>query len=214
MSKNRRPSRRTVLIGSAVVAAVAATGKAGAQAPAVKLLKPTPEQVEGPYFLDNSPLNDTLIEPGDTGQVIKISGRVLGVDGAPINQSTVHIWLADSHGHYDNDDGNGGAHPIPLADQHLRGRVVTNFTGEYSFTAIRPGNYPLGNGMMRPAHIHVRIEAKGYKRLITQLYFTDDPFNTKDLPGDGFFKPELLVPLQAAVGGVQEGKFDFVIVRK
>lgn len=205
-------TRRTIIVGSALaIAAAASASSQPALAQARPRLKTTPNQVLGPYFLPNSPLNKNLVIPGETGTVIKIAGRVLDVYGTALSAATVHVWLADPHGHYDNQDEHGDAHPIPPADQKLRGRIITDASGNYDFTALRPGNYPLENGQRRPAHIHVIVEAAGFKRLVTQLYFTDEPLNQHDLPGDGFFKPELLVPMQADAAGVLVGNFDFVL---
>ena len=47
-----------------------------------------------------------------------------------------------------------------------------------------PGRYALG-GSYRPAHLHVRIyDALGGERLVTQLYFADDPFLYPNDPCD------------------------------
>jgi catechol 1,2-dioxygenase len=213
----RRLKRREFLqlaaIGTAAAIApgIASAQSAGSSAGSLAL---TPAQVEGPYFLPNSPFRDVLFPQGMTGDQIKISGRVLSRDGSAIAGATVHVWLADPKGAYDNQDAQGDPVSIPPSKQTLRGRIVADADGKYAFTCLRPGNYSLGNGRVRPAHIHVRVEADGYHTLVTQLYFVDDKFNTKDLPGEGFFKPALLVPLtpvQAQSGVVQQGTFDFVI---
>jgi catechol 1,2-dioxygenase len=179
-------------------------------------LIPTPKQVEGPYFLPNSPLTGRFIPQGMSGQEIHISGTVLDVDGNVIPNATVHVWVASPTGVYDNQDAAGRPRRIPLAQQTLRGRIITSAQGAYAFECLRPGNYELGGGMVRPAHIHVRVDAAGYQTLITQLYFVDDQFNTRDLPGDEFFQPELLVPLSPATpqaGQIQSGNYTFVLER-
>jgi protocatechuate 3,4-dioxygenase beta subunit len=177
-------------------------------------LKPTPPQVEGPYFLANSPWRDNLIPAGLKGTPIKISGKVFATDGTEIKDATIHVWLADPQGVYDNQAKDGSPLNIPVSKQTLRGRIKTDAKG-YAFTILRPGNYEIEDGVMRPAHIHIKVEAKGYKTLITQLYFTDDPWNDKDLPGDKFFQPELLVPLTAGakVDDPQLGTFNFVLTK-
>ncbi|GAA4455805.1 hypothetical protein GCM10023189_24100 [Nibrella saemangeumensis] len=38
-----------------------------------------------------------------------------------------------------------------------------------------------GNGQFRPAHFHLLISAPGYQSLVTQLYFTGDPYLTTDV---------------------------------
>jgi protocatechuate 3,4-dioxygenase beta subunit len=177
-------------------------------------LKATPAQVQGPYFLANSPWRTNLIPTGMKGQPITITGKVLATDGTELKNATIHVWLADPQGVYDNQDKDGNPLNIPVAKQTLRGRIKTDAKG-YSFSILRPGNYEIEDGAMRPAHIHIKVEARGYNTLITQLYFTDDPWNEKDLPGPNFFQPELLVPLAAGAnpGDPQLGTFNFVLAK-
>jgi protocatechuate 3,4-dioxygenase beta subunit len=53
---------------------------------------------------------------------------------------------------------------------------------------IHPGRYKVRE-TFRPSHIHYTVEAKGYKTLITQLYFKGDPFNKTDR----FLKDSLII---------------------
>lgn len=164
--------------------------------------------------MPNSPKTKNLIPQGATGISLEVRGKVLDTAGAPIKDAVIHVWLADPRGIYDNQDKQGRPLKLPPNQQKLRGQVSTDAQGDYSFRSLRPGNYPLGNGQMRPAHIHILIEAPGYKTLITQLYFADDPFNQKDLPGPGFFQPELVIQLKTAAPGAAvnlEGEFHFVL---
>ncbi|MBY0550514.1 MAG: hypothetical protein K2W95_24760 [Candidatus Obscuribacterales bacterium] len=181
-------------------------------------LQPTPAQVEGPYFLANSPATTPLdlTAAGGKGDKFELSGQVVSTDGTLINGATVHVWLADVAGAYDNQDAQGNAIALPPAKHRLRGRIITGADGKYTFKAVRPGNYPLSqNGTdFRPGHIHVKVEAKGYRTLVTQLYFQDDEYNLQDLDGDGFFKPELLIHASPVVPdgkSVQKGVYNFVL---
>lgn len=214
-------SRRKLLASIAALPAVLAFSsllgsRANAQTPGKAPLKVTPTQVDGPYFLPNAPFTKRFIPQGMAGQEIHVSGTVVDVNGAVIPNATVHVWVASPTGVYDNQDAAGRPMRIPPAKQNLRGRIITDAQGAYAFECLRPGNYELGNGMMRPAHIHVMVEARGFQTLITQLYFTDDQFNTKDLPGPEFFQPELLVPLTPAAplpNQIQTGTFQLVLAR-
>lgn len=184
-------------------------------------LQPTPAQVEGPYFLANSPVSKALdLTPsGASGDPIEVTGQVLSTDGKLITGATVHVWLADPNGVYDNQDKNGDPVNLHPSKHRLRGRIVVGADGKYYFKALRPGNYALTpNGKdFRPGHIHIKVEAPGYKTLVTQLYFQDDGYNTHDLDGDGFFKPELAIHMQPALPDgktVQKGVFNFVLQKK
>jgi hypothetical protein len=58
------------------------------------------------------------------------------------------------------------------------GRVVTDAEGRYRYVTVRPGAYPWGNhhNAWRPSHIHLSLLGPAFAtRLITQMYFPDDP---------------------------------------
>lgn len=217
MLNDKRMTRRDALKGAALLV-VAAAGSTimTATANATTTLPPTPQQVDGPYFIPNSPWRTRLIPAGMSGDELAISGRVLATDGSVIADATVHVWLADPKGVYDNQDATGAVIKIPVSKQTLRGRIKSDADGKYGFECLRPGNYELEAGRWRPAHIHVMVVAKGYKTLITQLYFVDDKYNEQDLPGPLFYQKELLVPMDpasASPGVVQKGHFDFVLAK-
>lgn len=177
----------------------------------------TPQQVLGPYFLSQSPQRINMFPTGASGSEISISGQVLSVDGKALTTATIHVWVADPTGKYDNQDAQGNPLAIPPAQHRYRGRVVSDKSGQFTFNCLRPGNYFDGGWKLwRPAHIHIKVEAKGYKTLVTQLYFHDDAHNTHDIPGDDFFLPELVVqtlPAIATAGVVQKGIFNFVLTK-
>lgn len=182
-------------------------------------LIPTPQQVKGPYFLANSPFRRTLIPKGLTGQKLVLSGQVLDTAGNTIAGAIVHLWIADPSGRYDNQLDNGAPSQLDPSQHKLRGRQHTNKNGCYRWIFLRPGNYPLvpGGSQKRPAHLHVMIEAPGYKTLVTQIYMPDDYWNTRDIKDgreDDFFQPELIVHLAPAVPHgkqTQVGTFNFVL---
>jgi len=171
--------------------------------------------VEGPYFIANSTLQRKLYPAAVSGSALTISGQVLDQNGSPLASAQVSIWLADPQGRYDNQEDNGDPKPITVAEQVYRGRVTTDKSGNYAFDCLRPGNYfDDGWQLWRPAHIHLKVEATGYKDLTTQLYFDDDAQNSHDIPGDDFFLPELalqLAPATPAPGVVQKGTFNLVL---
>jgi protocatechuate 3,4-dioxygenase beta subunit len=110
------------------------------------------------------------------GQRITISGRVLDEDRRPVPHTIVEIWQCNAAGRYIHVNDQWDA-PI---DPNFTGagRVVTDAAGCYRFTTIRPGAYPWGNhrNAWRPAHIHLSLLGPAFAtRLVTQLYFPDDP---------------------------------------
>ena len=110
------------------------------------------------------------------GQRIIVTGRVLDEAGKPVPNTVMEIWQANAAGRYIHSKDNWDA---PL-DPHFTGagRVVTDADGRYRFVTIRPGAYPWGNhhNAWRPAHIHLSLLGPAFAtRLVTQLYFPDDP---------------------------------------
>jgi catechol 1,2-dioxygenase len=209
---------KAFLLASFIVTLCSTTNVSGASKVE---MQPTPSQVGGPYFLPNSPVSKALdLTPaGTTGDPIEVTGQVLGTDGTVLAGATVHVWLADPKGVYDNQDAKGNPISLPPSKHKLRGRIVTGADGKYYFKALRPGNYADGSAGKgyRPGHIHIKVEAPGYKTLVTQLYFQDDKYNAHDIDGDGFFKPELAIHMSPALPDgktLQKGVFNFVLEKK
>jgi len=110
------------------------------------------------------------------GQRIVVEGRVLGSDGRPLRGQLVEIWQANAAGRYRHDV---DTHDAPLDPNFSgAGRCLTDDDGRYRFVTIKPGIYPWGNhpNAWRPAHIHFSFFGRAFTdRLVTQMYFPDDP---------------------------------------
>jgi protocatechuate 3,4-dioxygenase beta subunit len=110
------------------------------------------------------------------GQRIIVSGRVLDEEGRPVPDTVMEIWQANAAGRYIHAKDHWDA---PLDPNFTgAGRVVTDAEGRYRYTTIRPGAYPWGNhrNAWRPAHIHLSLLGPAFAtRLVTQMYFPDDP---------------------------------------
>jgi protocatechuate 3,4-dioxygenase beta subunit len=115
------------------------------------------------------------------GQRIIVAGRVVDEDDRPVAGALVEVWQANAAGRYRHvkDD-----HPAPLDPNFTgAGRMVTDADGRYEFTSIKPGAYPWRNhhNAWRPAHIHFSIFGSVFRtRLVTQMYFPDDPLFDRD----------------------------------
>jgi len=115
------------------------------------------------------------------GQRIIVHGRILDDRGRPVPHTLVEIWQANAAGRYAHD---GDQHPAPL-DPHFTGagRCSTDGDGAYRFVTIKPGAYPWRNhhNAWRPAHIHFSLFGVAFaQRLVTQMYFPDDPLFATD----------------------------------
>ena len=191
-----RPTRRSVLgAGAFAAGSLLGIGSSFGQAP----LAPTPAchdgdeptltQTEGPFFKPSSPERIELLEDGMVGQPIELVGFVLSRNCKPIAGALVDFWQADDKGQYDN------------SGFRLRGHQFTDAEGRFRLRTIVPGAY-----VGRTRHIHVKVQPRGGRVLITQLYFPGEAKNRSD----GLFRKELLLRTAKNEGWLA-GRFDFVI---
>lgn len=135
-------------------------------------LDATEDNIEGPYYLPNAPWRTKLHE--DQGTILVLTGVVKARNGRPLPGAVLDFWQADAEGRYYNDENDDPR------DFRFRGRVKADEKGAYAIETIRPGRYKLSATRYRPAHIHLKASAEGYKPLTTQIYFHDDEFNRTD----------------------------------
>jgi protocatechuate 3,4-dioxygenase, alpha subunit len=147
----------------------------------------TPSATVGPFFLfglipstygGQDIITNNLVTPDVSGEKIRIEGRVLDGDGAPIPDAMLEIWQADAAGRY--------AHPadrraLPNAAFKGFGRSPTDAAGRYAFDTIKPGTVPGPNGKMQAPHIAVNLFSRGVlKQMVTRIYFSDETANASD----------------------------------
>jgi protocatechuate 3,4-dioxygenase beta subunit len=150
----------------------------------------TPSLTEGPYFKANSPERASLVDAHTVGTRLTIDGRVLSTRGQPIAKALLDFWQADANGSYDN------------AGYSLRGHQFTNGAGQYQLQTVIPGLYP-----GRTRHIHVKVQAPNGPVLTTQLFFPDEPQNSRD----SIFNSKLVLPIKDQTDGSKTATFDFVV---
>src|SRR5919107_1423831 len=115
----------------------------------------TPQQIEGPYFVDDMPnRSDIRSDPSDgsvqQGVPLYLVLHVYDVDNGsciPLRGALVDIWHANYQGVYSGvqDAGTGGM-------MYLRGYQMTDDNGTVRFTTVYPGWYE-----GRAIHIHVKV---------------------------------------------------------
>lgn len=153
---------------------------------------------QGPFYLANAPfLTNRSLAEASLPHKIRISGYVTDTETLlPIENVEIDIWHANPDGQY---DANGYT---------LRGKVLSDENGFYSFDTIKPGHYPNG-GSYRPSHIHFKITAPGESPLITQLYFENDPYLASDFASSKtsgtFDATERIISLSLNEHGISEG---------
>ena len=133
----------------------ASTNKTCTLKPSLIKLQGTPQQIEGPYFVEGMPnRSDIRSDPSDgslqQGIPLRLVIHVYDVDNGsctPIKGAQVDIWHANSQGVYSgvNDQGTMGK-------KFLRGYQVTDENGNVQFTTIYPGWY-----QGRAIHIHFKV---------------------------------------------------------
>lgn len=143
-------------------------------------------EVTGPLLGDRKPLSaeaDLTAGHGGAplGQRIIVHGRVVDSVGRAVPHTLLEIWQANASGRY--------RHVIDRWDSPIDpnftglGRTVTDADGRYRFVTIKPGAYPWKNHLnaWRPAHIHFSLFGRSFiQRLVTQMYFPDDPLFGQD----------------------------------
>lgn len=144
-------------------------------------LQATISQTVGPYFhIGLSRLYvDNLAGPGVSGERVEIAGRVLDADGQGVPDAMLELWQANAQGKYAHQE-DTQEKPIEPGFQGY-GRIPTSEDGSFHFSTIKPGRVPGPEGKLQAPHIVVSVFMRGLlRRLITRIYFPDDPANSED----------------------------------
>lgn len=137
----------------------------------------TPEQTEGPYYLDTALLRSDITE-GRPGIPLQLSLTVVDASTCTaIPNAVVDIWHADASGTYSGYAAEGTA-----GETFCRGIQVTDASGGVTFQSMYPGWY-----RGRTTHIHIKVHVGSSTVVTSQLYFPDavsdavyaqSPYNT------------------------------------
>jgi protocatechuate 3,4-dioxygenase alpha subunit len=141
----------------------------------------TPFQTIGPFFHHALLFKggETLTAEGTVGQQIVIEGTVRDGAGTPVSEALIEIWQADAAGRYNHPE-DGQDRPLDATFDGF-GRTPTDEAGGFSFATIKPGPVPDLSGGTQAPHVLVSILARGIlTRLITRIYFDDEPANEQD----------------------------------
>jgi protocatechuate 3,4-dioxygenase beta subunit len=111
----------------------------------------TPEQLEGPFYIDLAQVRQDITEdrPG-----VPLALAITIVDAntcEPIRNAAVDVWHCDALGVYSGEpsEGSGGT-------TFLRGIQLTDPNGQAELKTIYPGQYP-----GRTTHIHLKVHTGG-----------------------------------------------------
>src|SRR5947199_5033872 len=150
----------------------------------------TESTVFGPFHrlgAPELPAGGNIARLDKAGTPALVSGRVLDLDGQPIEGALLDVWQTQSSGLYDSQDESLGG------ELHMRGRFRTDAEGRYLIRTVLPVNYPIpsdgpvgrmlkatGRHPWRPAHIHFVVSAEGYEPVTTHIFDRTDPYLQSD----------------------------------
>lgn len=111
----------------------------------------TPEQEEGPFYIDLAQVRRDIVEDR-SGVPLALAVTVVDSNTCqPIRDAAVDIWHCDALGVYSGVSPEGSA-----TETYLRGIQLTDKNGQADFATIYPGQYP-----GRTTHIHVKVHIGG-----------------------------------------------------
>ncbi len=185
----------------------------------------------GPFLLENAPEFPlgADISAGAAGTPMHAQGRILDTEGRPIPHAVIDVWHSDDRGLYDVQT------DLETNGPWARAVLHADAEGRYHFWSILPVDYPIPTDgtaqimlrattgrTMRPAHLHYRIQAEGFRPLVTHIFDR----NSKNLDGDAVFgvRPSLIADfVRQQPGTAPDGKvmkedfytlnYDFVMTR-
>ncbi|PAU74772.1 intradiol ring-cleavage dioxygenase [Halomonas salipaludis] len=183
----------------------------------------TENTVFGPFHVDGAPElpMGTSISLDGKGEACRYQGRVLDLEGNPIEGVRIDVWSDNSDGFYDVQQ------PNQQPEWNNRGVFITGADGRYDFIGIKPVPYPipddgpvgkmlasLGRHPWRPAHMHFMLEHPDYERIVTHTFVSGDDYLTSDTVFG--VKESLVVDYRESTDEsvAWEANFDFVMMRK
>lgn len=185
----------------------------------------------GPFLLEDAPEFPlgADISAGAAGTPMHAQGRILDTEGRPIPNAIIDVWHSDDRGLYDVQT------DLETNGPWARAVLHSDSEGRYHFWSVLPVDYPIpsdGTAQImlrattgrtwRPAHLHYRIRAEGFRPLVTHIFDR----NSKNLDGDAVFgvRPSLIADfIRQQPGNAPDGKvmkddfytlnYDFVMTR-
>jgi protocatechuate 3,4-dioxygenase beta subunit len=137
-----------------------------------------PEQMEGPYFVDERLHRSDIRSDPINGQIkqgtpLTLTFQVMSLNAdncRPLPGAQIDIWHCDAVGVYSDVQDPGFD---TRGQKFLRGHQITDIRGEAQFVTIYPGWYPI-----RTIHIHLKIRtapvAQKSFEFTSQIYFPDE----------------------------------------
>jgi len=149
----------------------------------------TEATVLGPFYVEEPiprSFGDSIVDDSRTaGTPLVLSGTVRDLAGRPIPRATIDVWQVQPNGLYDIEE--------DPRKRNLRGQFLTDDNGRYEVRTVRPVDYTIpddgpvgemleatGRPSWRPAHIHLKVAADGFKTLVTHVFDDASPWLGQD----------------------------------
>ncbi len=183
----------------------------------------TENTVFGPFHVNGAPElpMGASISLDGKGEACRYQGRVLDLEGNPVEGVRIDVWSDNSDGFYDVQQ------PDEQPAWNNRGVFITGADGRYDFIGIKPVSYPipddgpvgqmlasLGRHPWRPAHMHFMLEHPDYERIVTHTFVAGDAYLTSDAVFG--VKDSLIIDYREVLDTHVKWKanFDFIMVKK
>jgi protocatechuate 3,4-dioxygenase alpha subunit len=143
----------------------------------------TPGQTIGPYFaycLTPEPYgrkgitDNVMAAPGTQGEHIRITGRLLDGDGAPMDDALIEVWQANAAGRYNHPADTRADVPLDPGFKGF-GRCMTAKDGCFTFDTVKPGRVPGQGNRLQAPHVSIVIQSRGMlSHACGRIYFSDE----------------------------------------
>ena len=149
----------------------------------------TPNTVRGPFYRPDAPHLSvgSNISLDGIGEPLRVSCRIVDLDGIAIAGAIVETWQANAQGLYENQQ------PDLQPEFNLRGVFTTGADGVVHYQTVKPAGYAvpadgpvglllgqIGLPLRRPAHLHFIVKAEGFETISTHIYEAGDPHLGED----------------------------------
>ena len=155
-----------------------------------------------------SPL--TITTPAEPGRKIKVTCRIKNESGQPVDGALVYLYQTDYKGWYAADAPHVLMYEGDMGHARLFGYVKTDANGQFELFTVKPSGYPQSD---LPAHIHVHVNAPGYRAYVTEFLFDDDERLTGKIRQDAL-RNQFLVAKPAKATAPIEQAFSYSIILK
>jgi protocatechuate 3,4-dioxygenase alpha subunit len=145
--------------------------------------KQSPSQTVGPFFAyalvpesygKPGIATNLLASPATKGERIRIEGKVLDGNGAPVNDAMIEIWQANAAGRYRHPADTRADVAVDASFSGF-GRTMTDANGAFAFETVKPGRVPGRGNTLQAPHIGVMVLARGMpNHAYTRIYFADE----------------------------------------